>query len=153
MSRKPGLIKQMLLEEIAAGDSSPVAKVARQASVSRQAVDKQLRSLIGQGIVLIEGEGKGSRYFLAVLNEKLSRFRLADGLEEHVVFRDVVLPAVSDRAAGELAVLAYGFNEMLNNAIEHSQAKEVVVRVVRNAGSITMQIIDDGVGIFKKIAD
>jgi anti-sigma regulatory factor (Ser/Thr protein kinase) len=142
----------MLLEEIAAEDASPVAKVARQASVSRQAVDKQLRNLISQGIVQVEGEGKGSRYCLAVLNEKISRFRLAQGLEEHLVFRDLVLPAVSDRAASELAVLAYGFNEMLNNAIEHSEAKEVVVRVVRNASSFTVQIVDDGVGIFKKIA-
>ncbi|PWU00249.1 MAG: hypothetical protein C5B53_04310 [Candidatus Melainabacteria bacterium] len=153
MSRKPGLIKQMLLEELAINDASPVAKVARQAAVSRQAVDKQLRHLIAQGIVQVEGEGKGSRYFLVVLSEKLSRFRLADGLEEHLVWRDLVLPTVADRGAAELAVLAYGVNEMLNNAIEHSQAKEVVVRVVRNAGSITIQIVDDGVGIFKKIAD
>src|SRR6516165_1059481 len=114
MSRKTGLIKQLLLDEIGADHASPVAKVAHQSGVSRQAVDKQLRNLIAQGVVQVEGEGKGSRYFLPVLSEKLKQYRLAEGLEEHVVWRELILPTVAERQPSELAVLAYGFNEMLN---------------------------------------
>jgi anti-sigma regulatory factor (Ser/Thr protein kinase) len=45
----------------------------------------------------------------------------------------------------------YGFTEMLNNAIDHSEATEVVVYARKTATSSEAWIVDNGVGIFKKI--
>ena len=46
----------------------------------------------------------------------------------------------------------YGFTEILNNAIEHSEGEAVVVRVSRDRGGIGISISDNGEGIFKRIA-
>jgi anti-sigma regulatory factor (Ser/Thr protein kinase) len=46
----------------------------------------------------------------------------------------------------------YGFTEMLNNAIDHSGGQQVTVAVGRNMVDITINISDDGEGIFKHIA-
>ena len=153
MVRKTELIKKLLLDEISADDASPVAKVASQTQVSRQAVDKQLRNLISQGIILVEGEGRSSRYKLPVLAQERRLYRLSDLKEEHVVWRELVLPVLAGTRQSDLAIIAYGFNEMLNNSIEHSQGTEVIVQAVRNANQLTLQTVDDGVGIFKKVAD
>ena len=50
-------------------------------------------------------------------------------------------------------VWAYGFQEMLNNAIDHSSGGKVIVDVERTTTSTEMSIVDDGYGIFKKIKD
>lgn len=42
---------------------------------------------------------------------------------------------------------------MMNNAIEHAEAKNINVLVLRNCLSSTILICDDGVGIFTKIRD
>ena len=46
----------------------------------------------------------------------------------------------------------YGFTEMLNNAIDHSGGEQVTVAVERDLQNITINISDDGEGIFKHIA-
>jgi hypothetical protein len=51
-----------------------------------------------------------------------------------------------------LNIWDYGFTEMLNNAIDHSQGTTVTVTAVVRAGGTTVSIEDDGEGIFKRIA-
>jgi hypothetical protein len=50
-----------------------------------------------------------------------------------------------------LKIWDYGFTEMLNNAIEHSQGTSVTVRAHVYAGGTRCWISDDGEGIFKRI--
>jgi hypothetical protein len=45
----------------------------------------------------------------------------------------------------------YGFTEMFNNALDHSEADMIGVHLSKNAKNTTMAIYDNGVGIFKKI--
>jgi anti-sigma regulatory factor (Ser/Thr protein kinase) len=45
----------------------------------------------------------------------------------------------------------YGFTEMFNNVIDHSGAKAVLISVTKTAAGTTIDIYDNGVGIFKKI--
>lgn len=50
-----------------------------------------------------------------------------------------------------LNIWHYGFTEMFNNVIDHSEASDVSISLSRTAAATTMQIYDNGVGIFKKI--
>ena len=43
------------------------------------------------------------------------------------------------------------FNEMFNNAIDHSEGSAISVQVRRTAVTTQMLIADDGYGIFRKI--
>ena len=53
--------------------------------------------------------------------------------------------------ANVLSIWQYGFTEMLNNAIDHSGGTTIVVWLSKTAATTTVEIFDDGVGIFRKI--
>ena len=48
-------------------------------------------------------------------------------------------------------IVEYVFLEMLNNAIEHSQSKNVEIIVKRNLDNIRFDIVDFGVGVFNNV--
>ena len=49
------------------------------------------------------------------------------------------------------SVWNYAFTEMMNNAIEHSESENICVSIYQDCLDTEMLIIDDGIGIFKKI--
>lgn len=52
-----------------------------------------------------------------------------------------------------LEICHYGFTEITNNAIDHSEGTAIDVHVSVDRARISIMISDDGVGIFKKIKD
>ena len=50
-------------------------------------------------------------------------------------------------------IIHHGFTEMVNNAVDHSQGGRVFAFLDQTEKSIGLVVSDDGVGIFKKIAD
>ena len=50
-----------------------------------------------------------------------------------------------------LRIWTYGFLEICNNAIEHSQGKQISVVIDENRVSTAITIADDGIGIFRNI--
>ena len=80
------------------------------------------------------------------------RSRALSGLEEHLVLRDVedALGLRGDSSAGAV-VLRYGFSEMLNNAIEHSEGTEARMSAWSTETSLAFEVSDDGVGVFEKV--
>jgi anti-sigma regulatory factor (Ser/Thr protein kinase) len=50
-----------------------------------------------------------------------------------------------------MRICQYGFTEVFNNAIDHSEGRQALVKVERTAQSVSLIVIDDGVGIFEKI--
>ena len=51
-----------------------------------------------------------------------------------------------------LAIVRYAFTEMLNNAIEHSQADRCAIRVALGQSLVSFEIRDHGIGVFHSIA-
>ena len=51
-----------------------------------------------------------------------------------------------------LAIMRYAFTEMLNNAIEHSQADRCTIRVTLGQSLVSFEIRDHGIGVFHSIA-
>ena len=52
-----------------------------------------------------------------------------------------------------LSLCEYGFTEMVNNAMDHSSGKSLVVRTSSDQETTTFEIEDNGVGIFLKLSD
>jgi len=50
-----------------------------------------------------------------------------------------------------LDICYYGFTEMFNNVVEHSDGSEVSIQLLVNAARAKMFVDDNGVGIFEKI--
>jgi anti-sigma regulatory factor (Ser/Thr protein kinase) len=50
-------------------------------------------------------------------------------------------------------IVAYGVNEMVNNAIDHSRATWIGVQVTQENGTLGIRVTDDGVGVFRNIRE
>lgn len=70
-----------------------------------------------------------------------------EGLQEDVVWREVVIDILQDRMSPEgRSTASYAFTEMLNNAIDHSGAEVVSVAIWVARFEIRFEIFDDGRG-------
>jgi len=129
-----------------------LAKVATaHFKVSRQAVNRHLRELVGRGLLAREGQTRAVRYQLPVLGEVSKALPNTPDLQEDLVWRDEVLPLLRDVPENVRDICAYGFTEIVNNARDHSESAGVLITARLSAARITLEVYDRGVGIFTKI--
>ncbi len=144
-------IRKFLVEHIEAHPSDVVRLAAEKFGCTRQAVHKHMQRLVAEGAVVVSGTTRSRRYGLAPLSNWERTYKLDEKIAEDTVWRQDVAPLLGKLPENVLSIWHYGFTEMLNNVIDHSSATHVSVTVTTTAASTTIQIYDDGVGIFKKI--
>jgi anti-sigma regulatory factor (Ser/Thr protein kinase) len=119
--------------------------------LSRPSVLRYMHGLIRNGEVKVEGSRRGTKYSLLPIQSMSKTYRIESGLAEDRVWREDVLPLLRGMKENVVNVCQYGFTEMFNNAIEHSEGSAINVSVVVSVDRIDLRISDDGVGIFNKI--
>jgi anti-sigma regulatory factor (Ser/Thr protein kinase) len=144
-------VRRFLIEHIAAHPADIVRVAAEKFDCTRQAVHKHLQRLVAEGSVVVSGHTRNKRYELAPLVKQSVRYELGGGLAEDVVWRTDVSPLLGKLPDNVLRIWHYGFTEMFNNVIDHSGASYVTISLTKTAAGTTVDIYDDGVGIFKKI--
>lgn len=145
--------KRQILGLLRGRASLQPGEVARALGVTRQTAHRHLRKLVEEGVLVVEGAGRGTHYRRP---EPVDARRYATaGLEEDRVWADLSGPgsiaAQLPPPAG--AVLHYALTELVNNAIEHSGAPEVAVDVAERAGTVELAVEDEGIGIFRHVRD
>ncbi len=120
-------------------------------SITPQAVNSHVKRLEKEGWIISSGTGKGKRYFLGDLREHRSLFPLTPEFTEDSVWRNQYSFVFDGLPENIVDICHYGFTEMVNNAIDHSDGKHVYIYAARNKETILIFVIDDGEGIFKKI--
>lgn len=150
--RRSEEIRRFLLESVAERRADAVARAAAKFGLSRQALSRHVQALIREG--QLEGTGRTRRraYRLAVLSTA-TKFFAIPGLAEDVVWRRDIAPLLGVLAENVLDIWHYGFTEMVNNVVDHSGGSRLRVSVRRTAVTTEMGIVDDGIGIFRKIRD
>ena len=124
---------------------------ARHFHLSRSAITKHLHVLVAQGVLKATGKTKARSYRLRSIAQKAFTLQINSEVYEDVIWRENIKPLLLDMKENVLNICAHGFNEMLNNAIDHSEAATASIRVRRDAAQIRMVVHDHGVGIFNKI--
>jgi anti-sigma regulatory factor (Ser/Thr protein kinase) len=125
-------------------------RTATEFGITRQAAHLHLKRLVDEGSLVAEGITAARVYKLCAIAEQTKSYPLA-GLEEDVVWRNDVAPFLGSLPKNVLDIWHYGFTEMLNNAIDHSGGTQVTVNMIKTAADVQIGIMDDGVGIFRKI--
>lgn len=134
-----------------------------------------LRRLADNGDIPVERTSGGQRLFdldavldaLEIRSKTRHRYRRAsssvDGsaswqrefplrnLQEHEVWNELKTELKLDLACGAADIFPYAFMEMLNNAIDHSGGTTAKIRFWEDSENWAFEIIDDGVGVFKRI--
>lgn len=143
-------IRAFVVERLADGQYKDVgAEAMERFGVSRQVVHKQLKRLEAKGIIEGRGRTKSKEHRLAITSSK--KALLVAGLNEDALWRDFVQPSVRDLPENVYGICQYGFTEIVNNVIDHSESEKVVVWITRTVRSVELRVTDMGVGIFRKI--
>ncbi len=143
-------IRRRALELIAADGHRVGSRLAQAAGVSRQVANGYLQALLRDGLVEAEGTTRARVYRLKTLHEAERRYP-TEGLQEDLVWREFVAPVVARLPQNVRDIWHYAATEMINNAIDHSGAKDVLVGVRRDALVTEVLVADEGEGIFVKI--
>jgi len=142
-------IERALLREVDAHPRDLVRVVADSMRLSRTAVAARARVLVEAGF--LEKEGTTRPTYRRGPNRRAEfRHALADLQEDRVWSRDVA-PLLRGLSANVLDICHHAVTEMVNNTIDHSEGSEVRIEVVVKEGRVELSVVDDGIGIFRKI--
>lgn len=144
-------IRRFILNKISDHPRDLSKVTADRFGITRQAVHKHLQRLHAEGAITETGNTRNRTYKLCPLVEWQKVYRIEDKPAEDLVWSNDVKKVLGELPENVMAIWHYGFTEMLNNAIDHSGGKTIYVRLVKTAASTEVVVMDDGVGIFKKI--
>lgn len=148
---RPQKIRSFLLDRISGHPKDIVSQAMREFNVTRPTIHQHLNKLIHDKQVLKTGRTFGAAYYLVSAFDKNLKFEIVPGLEEHQVWNDYFRPPFTVFPKNIMEICEYGFSEILNNAIDHSEGHEVTIGTSLKEDHINIDIIDNGVGIFRKI--
>ena len=139
--------KLYMLTLIKGGDRDFVSKTMEAYEIGRSTVYAYLERLIQQGKV----ERQGGSYSVVQQVRDFS-YRTADLLSEDQIFDRDIAPLLRPVVNADAFVIwRYAFTEMMNNAIEHADAREISCRVALCDVDAEIRLVDDGIGIFRRI--
>lgn len=143
-------IRRFILEHVEKHPSDIARVTAAHFHITRQAVNKHLARLTAEKTLTESGETRARVYKLCPTSEWRRVYPLKV-LQEDVVWRTDVSPAIGEMPDNVRGIWEYGFTEMFNNALDHSGGTQITVRVKKTAATTEMMIADNGEGIFRKI--
>ena len=144
-------IRRQIIRDLRYHSTDIVKHIANIFSITPQAINNHIQRLEKEGWLDSSGSGKGKRYFLGDLRENKSLFPLTKDFTEDGVWRNQYAFVFEGLPENIVDICHYGFTEMVNNAIDHSEGKFVYISAVRDKEKVMISVIDDGEGIFTKI--
>jgi hypothetical protein len=143
-------VRTFILSKLTTHPKDIVRVTTDEFGISRQAAHRHLRNLITEQAVVCEGATRNKTYRLAKLSEWETWFDIHTGLSESLVWQAIV-PQLGPLPENVRSIWHYGFTEMFNNVIDHSESSTANVCVRKTAITTEVAITDFGVGIFRKI--
>jgi len=142
-----------ILETVRLG-GAVASLAAERTKLTRVTISRRLARLAAQGYVRKSGSGTRPRYSLGQRRWWQGLWPRAQlrGDMESAIWAAHVAPLLESAAPNVRNIAHTGFTEILNNAIDHSQARTVCACVHVDQAALQMAIMDDGVGAFARIA-
>ena len=123
----------------------------QQFGLSRTSILKYLKQFQEEKKIKVSGQTHDRTYSLLPEVSYEKRVENSPKLAEDKIWREDILPLLSNQKENIVRICEYGFTEIFNNAIDHSEGKFLTVHVEIYPDMIQLAIIDDGIGIFNKI--
>lgn len=142
-------IDSALLRAVAEHPRDLVAMVAAQLGLSASRINIRVRELVAGDYLVKQGTTRPI-YGLGA-NRRFERQYPRAGLaEDHVWYTDL-RPLLEHLPRNVLDIAHHGLTEMVNNAVDHSDAGTVGVSMECSRGRLQLVVVDDGLGIFRRI--
>ena len=138
-------VKNYILRLIKSGRKDYVKATIDSFNISKSSVYNYVKQMETKGLIEKRKDGyvlKTSLYCYSFKNDgTLGEDRIyRQFISQHIQFKKNVN-----------SIWNYAFTEMMNNAIEHSEAENISVSIFQNYLETRILIMDDGIGIFKNI--
>jgi len=144
-------IRRFILENVEKHTAGIATLTSQQFSITRQAVNKHLQNLTSEGALTPTGKTRSRTYKLCSLLEWRQTYEVKPGLDEDLAWTRDVMPIVGHFPENVVDIWHYCFTEMFNNAVDHSTGQNIIFQITKTAANTQMVLLDDGVGIFRKI--
>jgi anti-sigma regulatory factor (Ser/Thr protein kinase) len=141
-------IREFILENVENNPDKAVVLTVDKFHVSRQAVHRHIKQLVDQGTLI---RSRSGHYELCPQESWHATILISDNPHEDVVWRKEIKGRLGHLPDNTLSIWYFGFTEMFNNVVDHSESPTVYIRVIKTAYSTEMNISDMGIGIFNKI--
>ena len=142
------LAEKYLLQCISDEDPDFVDKTMAAFGVSRSTVYNYINALQDAGE--LERVGGSMPYRIVYRTARFTLDPAHDRSEGRFYTRDVA-PLLSDLPQNVQEIWRYAVTAMVNNALEHARAAAVICAVSRSRLSTIVGVLDNGVGIFRRI--
>ena len=140
-----------ILEKISQQVKGVAGYVAEELGVSPNTVHSYLKELIEENVI---AKSKRGNYELVTKRQEHELKRSLGELEHDTYAYDAyVYPLVRHLPDNVERIWNYGTSEMVNNVIDHSGAESLYLFIEQNYLFTRVVLIDDGIGIFKKIKE
>lgn len=144
-------VKSFIIYNVEAHPNDIASLIIEKFGISRPAALNHINKLITEKIIEKTGEKRNTKYKLFE-NSAVFFLKREPDLAEHVVFNKFVKPSLPDGLPENVnQICNIVFSEIFNNAIDHSEASEIMISITYDALKIRIAISDNGVGIFNKI--
>ena len=124
--------------------------------LSRVTISRRIKRLVESGYLQRTGSGTRPAYALGAKRfwqAVMSGGDLAKAGGEEGVWEAHVRHLFDGVAPNVANIARTGFTEITNNAIDHAQAQYVCMSAHLHGGRAQLAVMDDGMGVFRKIAD
>lgn len=148
--QKRDAIKHYLMEKISEHDPDLVLRTVTAFGTTKNTVYRYLRELASDQLI---AKTKSGYRLMGIQEIYYIPLNNLTPEEDDVFFTQTILPQIRDLPQNLIHIWYYCFTEMMNNVIDHSQAKEATVVFARDAVNTTVLLQDNGIGIFHKIQD
>lgn len=143
----PSEVRDFVTAAVASEQPNLSNAIQSKFDVSRATAHNYIQELIRNEVLDHVSRGKYK------LRHKITRFpHQVNGLEEHAVWESEIAQCLTGLPGNVQEIWQYGCTEMINNVIDHSESDAVSILVTRSAIQTEIAVIDQGIGIFRKIA-
>jgi anti-sigma regulatory factor (Ser/Thr protein kinase) len=143
-------LRDFILHKVTNHPGDITAITADHFNITRQAAHRHVALLVKEGLLKAEGITRSRKYSLQPIVEQTIKLAVQN-LAEDKVWREHVAPLLTGVPENVFRICNYGFTEMVNNVIDHSEGDELTITIALTAVNIDIEIKDNGVGIFNKI--
>ena len=150
MDSRAEKIRAFILKNIPKHPKDIVSVTTDKFSVTRTTVHRHLNRLIRDGKVLKTGTTNRAVYSLSSSRNRVIEVKIEQKPEEHKIWQKILQDFLS-LEKNVFDICEYGFTEIFNNAIDHSEGRHIRVSTQWHTNTVEILIVDDGIGIFKKI--
>lgn len=144
-------IQHYILSNVAHHPADIVARVCKKFNVSRMTATRHLNALAQQKKILKTGVTSNTQYYLFTARQKNITTSITHELDEFQFYEKNIAPSLNDLPDNQKKIFEYACTELINNAKDHSTGKKLTIQLSFDTQATLIQIIDDGIGIFKKL--